>query len=197
MLHAKWFQWSNNSASWLDNTYICLYNSGSLCSDHYSPCPRWWRCDTGAVMWEDVTTHRNVTTDNRHSALGTGLLTSQQCRTRLQNLPARIANILVRSSRQILQHSNMILRSESRRAVLVSSSIKATSHNISLERAPNVNSSWWQVWASVLVIWSGLCWGEELMVSINTIIRTLLRQGRGFYSRGSLGAYRWVNASNH
>ena len=149
-------------------------------------------------MWEDVTTHRNVTTDNRHSALGTGLLTSQQCRTRLQNLPARIANILVRSSRQILQHSNMILRSESRRAVLVSSSIKATSH---------ITSRWKELPMSIvpddkcepLCWWSDqvMCWGEELMVSINTIIRTLLRRGRGFYSRGSLGAYRWVNASNH
>ena len=154
---------------------------------------RYWLCDVR--RGEDVTTHRNVTTDNRHSALGTALLTSQQCRTRLQNLPARIANILVHSRRQTLQHSNMILRSESTRAELVLSHmfINATGSlaftlntwileyfcifmsdlvffwifyrqhrlKVSLTEAPKVNSSWWQVWASVLVIWSGLCWGEE------------------------------------
>ena len=129
--------------------------------------------DAILALWCEKTLQRiamwRQPTANRHSALGSGhhsplasLLTSQQCRTRLQNLPARIANILVRSSsRHTTQHSNMILRSESTRAVLVSSSIKATSHKISLERAPNVNSSWWQVWASVLEIRSGLGWGEE------------------------------------
>ena len=142
-----------------------------------------------------------MTTANRHSALGTthqpALLTSQQCRTRLQNLPARIANILVRSSsRHTTQHSNMILRSESTRAVLVSSSssIKATSpwKELPMSLVPDSVSP-----CAGDQIRSGLGRGEELMVSINTIIRTLLRRGRGFYSRGSLGAYRWVNASNH
>ena len=156
--------------------------------------------DAILALWCEKTLQRiamwQQTTDTRHWApacwhLNNVGLASKTCQLALRTFLSGAAG------RHTTQHSNMILRSESRRAVLVSSSIKATSHNISLERAPNVNSSWWQVWASVLVIWSGLCWGEELMVSINTIIRTLLRRGRGFYSRGSLGAYRWVNASNH
>ena len=121
---------------------------------------RYWRCD--------VRRRYNASQcDNSQQTLGTGHHSPARCWHLnnvglLQNLPARIANILVRSSsRHTTQHSNMILRSESTRAVLVSSSIKATSHKISLERAPNVNSSWWQVWASVLEIRSGLGWGEE------------------------------------
>lgn len=91
--------------------------------------------DAILALWCEKTLQRiamwQQPTDTRHWApLTSPLLTSQQCRTRLQNLPARIANILVRSSsRHTTQHSNMILRSESTRAVLVSSSssIKATS----------------------------------------------------------------------
>ena len=158
--------------------------------------------DAILALWCEKTLQRiamwQQPTDTRHWApLTSPLLTSQQCRTRLQNLPARIANILVRSSsRHTRQHSNMILRSESTRAVLVSSSssIKATSpwKELPMSLVPDSVSP-----CAGDQIRSGLGRGEELMVSINTIIRTLLRRGRGFYSRGSLGAYRWVNASNH